>query len=134
MYLFDTDTSSNVVKRKPSAQLLDRLRDLPKAFQYTSAINLGEIYYGANKSPRKDEILKAFEERVFPNVNILPFDRESGRLFGILKAKPQKRGICCSEPDLRIAAVAIQHKLVVVTGNTKHFENITGLATENWMI
>ena len=61
MYLFDTDTLSNIVKRKPSGRLLEKLEETPKAFQYTSAINVGEIYYGANRSSRRKQILKAFE-------------------------------------------------------------------------
>ncbi|MBW2430335.1 MAG: hypothetical protein JRF56_15360 [Deltaproteobacteria bacterium] len=88
--------------------MLEKFRNLPKALQYTSAINVGEIYYGAKKSPKKVRILKAFEESVFPNVNILPFDQKSGRVFGTLKAELEKRGIGCSEPDLRIAAVTMQ--------------------------
>jgi len=133
MYLFDTDTLSNIVKRKPSGRLLDKLEETPKAFQYTSAINVGEIYYGANKSSRKKQILKAFEEMVFPNVNILSFDRQSGRVFGILKAELEARGIGCSEPDLRIATVAIQYSFTLITGNTKHFKNIPGLRIEDWL-
>jgi predicted nucleic acid-binding protein len=133
MYLFDTDTLSNVVKRKPSGRLLEKLEETPIAFQHTSAINVGEIYFGANRSSKKKQILMAFEEMVFPNVNILPFDRQSGQVFGILKAELENRGIGCSEPGLRIAAVAIQHNLVLVTGNTKHFENIPGLRIENWI-
>ena len=133
MYLFDTDTLSNVVKQKPSGRLLEKLEETPIAFQHTSAINVGEIYYGANRSSRKKQILKAFEEMVFPNVNILPFDRQSGQVFGILKAELEKRGIGCSEPDLRIAAVAIQHSLILITGNTKHFKNIPGLRIEDWI-
>jgi predicted nucleic acid-binding protein len=133
MYLFDTDTLSNIVKQKPSRQLLEKLHDLPRSLQYTSAINVGEIYYGANRSPKKEKILNAFEASVFPNVNILPFDGESGRVFGIMKSDLEKRGIGCSEPDLRIAAVTIQHNLILVTGNTKHFQNIPGLRIENWI-
>ena len=133
MFLFDTDTLSNIVKRQPSDFLLEKLRDLPKALQYTSAINIEEIYYGAKRSSKKDRILKAFEEKVFPNVNILPFDQESGRVFGTLKAELEKRGIGCSEPDLRIAAVAMQHNLTLITGNTRHFNNIPGLSIENWI-
>jgi len=133
MYLFDTDTLSNVVKRKPSGRLLEKLEETPIAFQHTSAINVGEIYYGANRSSKKKQILKAFEEMVFPNVNILPFDRQSGQVFGILKAELEKRGIGCSEPDLRIAAVAIQHRLILITGNTRHFKDIPGLRLENWI-
>lgn len=133
MYLFDTDTLSNIVKHKPSDILLEKLRDLPKALQYTSAINVGEIYYGAKRSSKKERILKAFEENVFPNVNILQFDGESGQVFGTLKAELEKRGIGCSEPDLRIAAVTLQHNLTLVTGNTRHFKKIPGLSIENWI-
>ncbi len=133
MYLFDTDTLSNIVKKKPSGRLLEKLEDTPKAFQYTSAINVGEIYYGASRTSSKKKILKAFEEMVFPNVNVLPFDRQSGRVFGTLKAEIEKRGIGCSEPDLRIAAVTIQHGLTLITGNTKHFKNIPGLRIEDWI-
>ena len=133
MYLFDTDTLSNIVKRKPSGRLLEKLEDTPRALQYTSAINVGEIYYGASRTSRKKHILKAFDEMVFPNVNVLPFDRQSGRVFGVLKAEIETRGIGCSEPDLRIAAVTIQHSLTLITGNTKHFKNIPGLRIEDWI-
>ena len=133
MYLFDTDTLSNIVKRRPSGLLLKKLRDIPKALQYTCAINVGEIYYGVKRISQKDRILKAFEENVFPNVNILPFDRQSGRVFGTMKAELEKRGIGCSEPDLRIAAVTLQHNLTLITGNTRYFKNVPGLRIENWI-
>lgn len=133
MYLFDTDMLSNIVKQKPSQRLIEKLQHLARAVQFTTAINVGEIYYGAFRSPRKKEILKAFTESVFPNVNVLPFDSESGQVFGILKADLEKSGIGCSEPDLRIAAIAIQHRLTLITGNIKYFKRIPALKIENWM-
>lgn len=133
MYLFDTDTLSNIVKRDPSYKLLDRLRELPKSVQFTSAINIGEIYFGAHRSPHKEKILAAFREKVFPNVNTISFDRGSGEVFGWLKAELEKQGIGRSEPDLRIASVTIQHNLTLITGNTKHFRSIPGLRVENWI-
>ena len=133
MFLFDTDILSNIIKRKPSDVLIDRLQTVPKQSQYTSSINIGEIYYGAYRSIRKDQILKAFEESVFPNITVLFFDEQSGKLFGKLKAQLEKEGISCSEPDLRIASVALQHNLNLVTGNVKHFENIPGIRLENWI-
>jgi predicted nucleic acid-binding protein len=45
VYLFDTDTLSNITKRNPSPRLLARLGTLPRAVQFTSAINIGEIYF-----------------------------------------------------------------------------------------
>jgi len=133
MYLFDTDTLSNVVKKKPSFELINKLQKLPKAIQHTSAITIGEIYYGASRSPQKVHILRAFEEKVFPNVNVLPFDKESGKVFGRLKARLNESGIGCSEPDLRIAAIAIQHNFVLISGNIKHFKVVPGLNVENWL-
>ena len=134
MYLFDTDTLSNIVKRMPSEKLLLRLRDLPMSLQYTTSINIGEIYYGACRTQRSDQIIiKAFEVHVFPNITILPFDKKSGKTFGRLKASLEKQGIGCSEPDLRIAAIAIQHDLILITGNVKHFADILGLNVENWI-
>jgi predicted nucleic acid-binding protein len=62
---------------------------------------------------------------------MLLFDRQNGQVFVILKAELERGGIGCSEPDLRIAAVAIQHKLIIVTGNTRHFKNIPGLRIED---
>ena len=57
MYLFDTDTLSNIVKRDPSHKLVDRLRKLSKSGQFTSAINIGEIYFGAHRSPHKEKLI-----------------------------------------------------------------------------
>ena len=78
MYLFDTDTLSNIVKRTPSEKLLLRLQDLPMGLQYTTSINIAEIYYGACRTRQRDQIIKAFEAHVFPNLTILPFDKKSG--------------------------------------------------------
>jgi len=133
MYLFDTDTLSNIVKRRPSELLLFRLRDLPMSLQYTTSINIGEIYYGACRTLQRDKIIKAFEVHVFPNITILPFNKNSGKAFGRLKALLEKQGIGCSEPDLRIAAIAIQHDLILITGNVKHFADIPDLSVENWI-
>ena len=133
MYLFDTDTLSNIVKRTPSEQLLRRLQGLPMGLQYTTSINIGEIYYGACRTQRRDQIIKVFEAHVFPNVTILQFDKKSGVAFGRLKAALEKQGIGCSEPDLRIAAIAIQHDRILITGNVKHFVDIPGLSIENWI-
>lgn len=133
MYLFDTDILSNIVKKRPSSRLIKKLKHLAKSVQFTTSINVGEIYYGACRSERKAIILEAFSEVVFPNLNILSFDAESGILFGILKAELEKNGTVCNEPDLRIAAIAIQHKLILITGNTKHFTNIQGLKIDNWL-
>ena len=133
MYIFDTDSLSNIVKKHPSPRLLKKLKGLPSEFQYTTSINVAEIYYGAHRSPKKEKILRAFKESVFPLVTILPFGEETAQIYGQLKAKLEKRGITKSEPDLRIASIALQHKFILVSGNVRHFKDIPRLKIENWL-
>jgi tRNA(fMet)-specific endonuclease VapC len=133
MYIFDTDTLSNIVKNRPSPRLLKKLISLSPEFQHTTSINSAEIYYGAYRSPNRDIILRAFEESVFPNVTILPFDGKSAQVYGKLKSKLEKKGIVKSEPDLRIASIALQHGFILISGNIRHFQGIPRLKIENWI-
>lgn len=133
MYLFDTDTLSHTLKRNPSPELVARLTTLPTEQQFTSAITVGEMVYGAFRSPRREHFLRQFEERVWPNVHILPFDRAAGETFGRLRAELESVGTPLEESDLRIASIALVHNLTVVTGNVRHFTRVPGLQVENWI-
>jgi len=113
--------------------LIEKLMTLPGELQFTTSINISEIYFGAYRSINRKKILQAYEEKVFANLNILPFDTGSGKIYGKLKAQLEKKRLPKSEPDLRIAAIAIQHNMVLVTGNIKHFIDIPGLNVENWI-
>ena len=133
MYLFDTDVISRAVKAAPPKALIERLSRIPRALQFTTSINAAEIYYGASRTGRREELIRAFDELVLSRLTVLPFDLESARVFGRLKASLEARGLPRSEPDLRIAAIALQHRLTVITGNLRHFSDIPGLAVENWL-
>jgi len=133
MYLFDTDVLSNVVRKSPSPLLLEKLKRTPAEFQFTTAINIGEIYYGANRTAHSARILGVFEEKVFPSISVLAFDEKSAKIYGTLKANLEKKGVSKSKPDLRIASIALQHGLTLVTANIKHFHDIPGLTVESWL-
>jgi predicted nucleic acid-binding protein len=132
-YLLDTDTLSDLVKRTPSVRLLDRLAVVPADEQFTSAINVGEIFYGAFRSNRTEYILERLETLVWPRVRVLPFDTDAAFTFGRLQAGLERQGVPLAEADLRIAAVALARGLTVVTGNVRHFGRVPGLAVENWL-
>jgi tRNA(fMet)-specific endonuclease VapC len=133
MYLFDTDVLSNIVKPQPSDYLLEKLKNVPKRFQFTSSISIGEIYYGVYRALNKKRILDFYKKNVFSNINVLFFDDISAEIYGKTKAYLSKKGIGCSEPDLRIASIALRNKLTLVTGNTRHFKVIPKLKVENWI-
>lgn len=106
---------------------------MPAEQQFTSAITVGEMVYGAYRSDRPDHFLRQLEERLWPNIRILPFDRTAAETYGRLRAQLEEAGVPLAEPDLRIAAIALTHDLTIVTGNVRHFSRLPGLRTENWL-
>ena len=133
MYIFDTDILSNIVKKRPSQRLLQALQAVPHGRQFTTVITVGEMVYGACKSGRREFFLSRMESVILPNVRALSFDESSARIYGELRALLEKQGRIVSEPDLRIAAIAIQHGFTLVTGNAAHFAHIPKLNIENWL-
>jgi len=133
MYLFDTDVLSNVLKKKRSAALMARLKRVPRAAQFTSAVNAAEIYFGIFRNEGRQELLRSYEAEIFPRLTILPFDFACARVFGRIKAYLESRGLTTFEPDLQIASIALAHKLTLVTGNVRHYQGIPGLRIENWI-
>jgi len=133
MVLLDTDVLSNIVKKEPSPRILAELAGRTEEPIFTTSINTAEIYFGAARSPHGEKIIRIFQDKVFPHLTILPFDEGSAPIFGGLKAALEKFGSPRSEPDLRIAAIAIQHGLTLATGNTRHFAGIPRLRVEDWI-
>ena len=133
MYLFDTDSLSQVLRRDPKPSFIARLAATPIEHQFTSAMTVGEMVYGAHRGARTDELLRQLETRVWPNITILPFDRVAAETYGRVRAELERAGVPIGEPDTRIAAIALSRNLTVVTVNVRHFSRVPGLAVENWL-
>jgi predicted nucleic acid-binding protein len=133
MFLFDTDALSQILKPTPSSPFLARLAAVPSEQQFTSAITVGEMVYGAHRSPTPERWLRLAQERLWPNMRVLPFDRSAAETYGRLRAALEKAGTPLAEPDLRIASIALTNDLTVVTGNVRHFARVPGLRVENWL-
>jgi len=132
-YLLDTDIVSNPLKKQASLSLLRHLARVPAEEQYTSTITVGEMTFGAVRSSRPEELLQQIKTIAWANLQILPFDFEAAQIYGRVRAALEKNGTPVSEPDLRIAAIAISRGLTLVTGNERHFRHIQGLQVENWL-
>ena len=142
MYLLDTDTLSNLLRRAPSTALITRLASVPPEQQFTSSITLGELVYGAHRlKDRAGALLQRLDETLLPNLPVLPFDAAAARRYGEVRAELERRGTRSAgsgqaptgDADLRIASIALDRDLAVVTGNVRHFERVPGLAVENWL-
>ena len=134
MYLFDTDVLSGLLRRTPSTDLISKLAAVPVERQFTSSINLGELFYGAyGNTERQATLLERLELTILPNVTILPFDVGAARRYGQVRAELERMGSPIGDADTRIAAIALEKGLTVVTGNVRHFGRVPGLVVENWL-
>ena len=110
-----------------------RLADVLPEQQFTSAITIGELTYGAHKSNRRDHLFQLFRNHLWPNVRVVPFDRAAAETYGRLKAMLERTGMPLAEADLRIASIALTRQLILVTGNVRHFSRVPGLTVEDWL-
>lgn len=121
-----------MIRPRPTPTLLQRVADAHTSGQFTSAINLGELIYGAERR-RLPDLYRRIAE-VVSRLVILPFDEPAARVFGPLKAELHRHGTPLDEADLRIAAIALANDLTLVTGNVRHFTRVPNLAIENWLV
>jgi tRNA(fMet)-specific endonuclease VapC len=133
MYLFDTDALSQIIKKNPSMAFIRRLASIEPEQQFTTSITVGELVYGAHKSGRPEYFIEKLEKLVWPNIQILSFDEGAANVYGRLRADLERKGSPLTEPDLRIASIAIDHRLIVITGNLRHFSRVPGLEADNWI-
>jgi tRNA(fMet)-specific endonuclease VapC len=133
--LLDTDILSELMKGK-DLRVAERGRAyLAVHGRYAlSAVTSMEIAYGFRRVARLDR-LERFEAFLLAH-EVLPFDGEAALLAGKVDAELEALGRRVDLGDVMIAATAVRHALIVVTGNVAHYEAIraTGLALniDNW--
>lgn len=71
-------------------------------------------------------------ERLFSRFRIWPLDWETAKLYGSLALLLRSRGKVLSQVDMMQAALAIQMKLTLITGD-RDFEALPEVRTENWL-
>ena len=131
MYLLDTDVFSQLYKRKRHPVFTRWLRDKPENLLYISTITIGEIERGADRQRHRNPVYAAalhdwLEQSIASYLSrILPVTIAIGRRWGQLSSR-----IGHSGADLLIAATALEHGLIVATGNFRHFVP-TGAPIEN---
>lgn len=128
-FLLDTDTSSAHLKSAGPVggrfiQYGGRL--------HVSTVTVGELYTWALRASASPRRLLSLEE-LLTDVQVLDVSRDVARRFGKMRAERLDAGRPVPDMDLLIAATALVHGLTLVTHNTKDFENIPGLAVDDWL-
>lgn len=125
-YLLDTNILIALFAKDESIRT--RLAEAEEVF--IPSIAVGELFYGVWKSHRVQENLEQVEdlalETPVPGCGV-----ETARLYGRIKNSLQLKGRPIPENDLWIAAVALEHDLTPVTGDT-HFTEIADLRIVVW--
>ncbi len=92
----------------------------------TTQFSVAELWVGVYRS-RKPEQEEAKLWPFLESLVILEFDADCAQTFGSITAELLSRGRPLGTMDTLIAAVALENDQPVVTRNTRHFEQITGL-------
>jgi tRNA(fMet)-specific endonuclease VapC len=103
-----------------------------KAVAAISVITRAEIRYG--------QALMAANDKRHQRINLLieqlpalPWTDAAADCYASIRATLKPQGLPVGELDTQIAAHALAEKLVLVTHNTHHFENVRGLRIKDWM-
>jgi tRNA(fMet)-specific endonuclease VapC len=97
---------------------------------FIPSIVLGELFYGAEQSTRKDYNRRKIEELAEASL-VLECDADTARFYGKIKNQLKIKGTPIPENDIWIAALADQHQLILVTRD-KHFNNVETISIEAW--
>ena len=128
-YLLDTNVISELRKSDCNQSVKSFADEISWDNFYLSAITVGELCYGIEKLPegKKKHDLSIWLYSKLPewfDRRIIPLDTEVLLEWGKIRANA---GRTLPVADTLIAAAAIVHHMILVTRNTKDFDDIEGI-------
>ena len=123
MYLLDTNVVSELRRNRPHQAVLYWIRDVPADYLHLSAVTIGEIQAGIEitraRDPAKADEIEEWLDRVLATYSVLSVDAAAFREWARLMHHKSDTLL----QDAMIAAVAIVHRLTVVTRNVRDFQH-----------
>ncbi|WP_448382918.1 PIN domain-containing protein [Desulfosoma sp.] len=123
------DTSVLIALFADDIAVKEKLAEASEVFIPSMAV--GELYYGACKSRRRRENVAQVDEPVAGSV-VLGCNAGTARWYGEIKSALRLKGRPIPENDVWIAAIALEHDLVVATWDV-HFTEVDNLKVEMWL-
>jgi len=147
MYLLDTNHCSRIILGDRS--VIDRATQVGEQNLFTCTIVQGELVYMIEKSQRRETNLTVLND-FLQDIPIYRIDEQTAQIYGLLKSKifnhfapkdPSKRRkatlmtLGFGDNDLWIAAVAIQHRLILVSCDSdfQRMQEVQPHPLESWM-
>lgn len=129
-YMLDTNICIHLIRSK-SAKVIQKLARLAITDVVISAITLGELQFGAEKSARPGQNRQALDSFLVP-FSIVDFDYSAAVSYGRIRAQLEQQGMKIGPLDTLIAARALSRGMTLVTNNAGEFSRVPELAVEDW--
>ena len=124
--LLDTDIYSEVLKASnPTVTQNATTYRQSQGVLTVSAVTVMEIVRGFQKYQAARRLQSFLTAVVLEE--ILPFDHAAAELAGRIAGELERTGRPIGLADPMIAAIALRHRLELVTGNTAHFQRVKQL-------
>ena len=138
-YLLDTDHLSTLQQQTGQAysNLATRMARYPLSDFALSTVTFHEQMLGChayiNRARNANGVVKGYDimARLVSDFKVLPlvsFDVNAAAIFE--QIQPQRLQL--AKMDARIAAIALAHKLILLTRNRQDFSKVPELQTEDW--
>jgi toxin FitB len=126
-FLLDTCALSELVKPVPNPGVVNWFSQQDELSLCLAAVSVGELNRGIARlaaGKRKSFLQKWLAESVVKRFadRILPLDIETFLRWGELQARFDSQGAPMPAFDSLIAAIALQHRLIIVTCNAKDMQ------------
>lgn len=136
-YLLDTCVLSEFTKPKPEKRVVAWLSEQDLEALSLSAVTVGEIQRGISLLPasnRRTTLEARLSEQLVSQFagRVLSLDAETFVTWGGLMARLRQEGRTMGVFDSLIAATALQHRLTIVTRNTRDFQHAPASLFDPW--
>jgi toxin FitB len=136
-WLLDTNVLSEIRRKRPNRRVLAFIAEQRLELLYVSTVTLAEIRFGielVSDASRRAELHGWLTREVRPLFERRVLDVSEDVLFTwrLLVEEGRKAGHTYSQPDLFIAATALQHGLTVVSRDTREYQRADAAVFNPW--
>jgi tRNA(fMet)-specific endonuclease VapC len=132
-YLLDTNVCIALLNENSPRIEARVMSELKAGSQLSvSSVSIFELWYGMEKSARRESNIRKLSAFLLDWVNTLAFDGEDARVAGRIRVELESIGRRIGEYDTLIAGQALRHNMTLVTANAREFGCVKNLSREDW--